>query len=63
MKKTYIKPASKAVKINATEMMATSPGGVSTNSLLGNEYNAEDESYTNTEKGWFDSENVWNKEW
>lgn len=45
MKKIYICPELKVMQIMTTGMLATS-GGVDTNSLLGNEYNSSDITYS-----------------
>ena len=52
MKKTYIIPSCEIVKLNASDIIATS-GGVGTGSAPGDEFNSGDESYG---RGWFDSD-------
>ena len=45
MKKTYMHPDIKVVKIRNRGMLLTSGPGVKTNDYLGDEYDADDESY------------------
>ena len=46
MKKTYIAPVCEIVKLNATDIIATSTG------TLGRGYNGDDQSYGRGSDGW-----------
>lgn len=51
MKKTYFAPTAKTIDLCNETLLAVSPG-VTTGSGLGNEYNGEDENYSNRRGIW-----------